>query len=136
MRRLQACFAVAGIALFLTLPVRTQTQNETTFASSVELVLIPTVVKDKSGVHIAGLQKEEFDLKQDRRHMRAVFILFSSAITPPLFFPQSLVPAPGLQIVSGSESSPFSDLLYLLHLSRPGEQSHAQSGSSPRLWDG
>jgi hypothetical protein len=30
MRRLQACFAVVGIALFLTLPVRTQTQNETT----------------------------------------------------------------------------------------------------------
>ena len=67
MRRLQACFAVAGIALFLTLPARTQTQNETTFASSVELVLIPTVVKDKFGVHIAGLQKEECDLKQDRK---------------------------------------------------------------------
>jgi hypothetical protein len=52
---------------------RRRTQNETTFASSVELVLIPTVVtvvKDKSGVHIAGLQKEEFDLKQDRKTLR------------------------------------------------------------------
>ena len=30
--------------------------------------------------------------------------------TPPLSFPQSLVPAPVPQIESGSESSPFSDL--------------------------
>src|SRR6185295_9970688 len=63
-------------------------------------------------------------------------ILCSSAITPPLSFPQSLVPAPDPQTESGSESSPFSDLLYLLHFSQPGEQSHAQTGSSPRPGDG
>src|SRR6185437_8775217 len=63
-------------------------------------------------------------------------ILRSSAITPPLSFPQSLVPAPDPQTESGSESSPFSDLLYLLHFSQPGEQSHAQTGSSPRPGDG
>jgi len=31
------------------------------------LVLIPAVVKDKSGAHISGLRKEEFALKQDGR---------------------------------------------------------------------
>src|ERR1035437_2418282 len=63
-------------------------------------------------------------------------ILLSSATTPPLFFPQSSVPAPVPQIVSVSESSQFSDLLYLFHFSQPGEQSHAQIGSSPRPGDG
>jgi hypothetical protein len=37
MRRLQACFAVVGIALFFTLPVRTQTQNETTRLTGIQL---------------------------------------------------------------------------------------------------
>src|ERR1700678_373283 len=63
-------------------------------------------------------------------------ILFSSAITPPLSVPQSLVPAPVPRTGSDSESSPFSDLLYLPHCFQLGGRSHARTGSSPRPWDG
>ena len=76
MCRLLACFAIGGIALFPLLPLRAQTtqSNEARFISSTELVLIPTVVNDKSGAHIPGLQKEEFALKQDgKSHPIAVF---------------------------------------------------------------
>src|SRR5258706_4720865 len=76
MRRVQACFAIAGAILLLTPPLKTQTtqSNATTFSSSTELVLVPTVVSDKSGVHIPGLQKDEFALRQDgRSHPIAVF---------------------------------------------------------------
>src|SRR5580700_6673765 len=58
-------------------------------------------------------------------------MLFRSAITPPLLFLQSLVLAPAPQIASGSESWPFSDLLYSLHLSQPGERYDGRTGSSP-----
>ena len=59
--------AVAGIGLFLAVPLSTRAaQPETaTITSSTELVLIPTVINDKSGAHISGLKKEEFVLKQD-----------------------------------------------------------------------
>ncbi|MGB6386754.1 MAG: VWA domain-containing protein [Terriglobales bacterium] len=57
---------MAGITLLLASPLKAQTTQPTaTFTSSTELVLIPTVVNDKSGAHIAGLHKEEFALKQD-----------------------------------------------------------------------
>ena len=67
MYRIQAYFAIGGIAFLLSSPLQTQTAqtNATTFTSSTELVLIPTVVNDKSGAHISGLTKEEFALKQD-----------------------------------------------------------------------
>ena len=67
MGRIQACLAIAGIAVSLMPPLQAQTTqtNVAKFTSSTELVLIPTVVNDKSGVHISGLQKEEFALKQD-----------------------------------------------------------------------
>jgi VWFA-related protein len=76
MCRLRACFAIAGVALLLTSPLKTQTAQTTvtTFTSSAELVLVPTVVNDKSGAHISGLKKEEFAVKQDGRpHPIAVF---------------------------------------------------------------
>jgi len=76
MRRVHACFAIAGVILLLTSPLKTQTtqSNATTFASSTELVLVPTVVSDKSGIHIPGLQKDEFALRQDgKSHPIAVF---------------------------------------------------------------
>src|ERR1700689_1015374 len=76
MYRFEACFVVAGVALLLTasIPAQTSQTTATTFTSSTELVLIPTVVNDKSGAHIAGLHKEEFALKQDgRSHPIAVF---------------------------------------------------------------
>lgn len=59
--------AIVGIALVLTTPLYSQTaQTKTpTLTSSTELVLIPTVVNDKSGSHISGLKREEFVLKQD-----------------------------------------------------------------------
>ena len=67
MRRIRACCAIAGITFFLASPFRAQTSqtNVTTFTASTELVLVPTVVNDKSGAYISGLKKEEFALKQD-----------------------------------------------------------------------
>jgi VWFA-related protein len=76
MCRVQTCFAIAAIALLFTTPLKTQTtQNDAaTFSSSTELVLVPTVVNDKSGAHISGLRKEEFALKQDgKSHPIAIF---------------------------------------------------------------
>jgi VWFA-related protein len=67
MDRVRVCFAVGGIAFLLSSPVRPQTvpSGAVTFKSSTELVLIPTVVNDKSGAYISSLKKEEFSLKQD-----------------------------------------------------------------------
>jgi VWFA-related protein len=67
MYRFKACFAIASVVFLLTPVLKTQTSQTTaaTFSSSTELVLIPTVVNDKSGAYIAGLKKEEFALKQD-----------------------------------------------------------------------
>ena len=76
MRRVRACFAIAVVILLLTSSLKTQTAQSkaTTFASSTELVLVPTVVSDKSGIHMPGLQKDEFALKQDgKSHPIAVF---------------------------------------------------------------
>jgi VWFA-related protein len=50
---------VAGLA------AAQNTPDQPTFTSSTELVLVPTVVKDKSGAHIPGLTKGNFVLKQD-----------------------------------------------------------------------
>lgn len=67
MCRVQIYFAIAGITLLLTPPLEAQTAqtNAPTFTSSTELVLVPTVVSDKSGAHISGLRKQDFALKQD-----------------------------------------------------------------------
>lgn len=67
MRRGQLRSWIASITLLFTTPLCTQTTQTytTTFTSSTELVLIPTVVNDKSGSHVSGLKKEEFALKQD-----------------------------------------------------------------------
>ena len=76
MCRIQAHFAIAGIVFLLVAPLKTQTtqSNTTTFTSSTELVLIPTVINDKSGIHISGLRKEDFALKQDGKpHSIAIF---------------------------------------------------------------
>jgi VWFA-related protein len=67
MDRLPACLAVAGIALLFTSPLNAQAppSGAATFTSSTELVLIPAIVSDRSGAHVAGLKKEDFTLKQD-----------------------------------------------------------------------
>lgn len=59
--------AVAGVVLVLAAGLWAQQKQDktATFSSSTELVLIPTVVHDKSGAHISGLSKEAFVLKQD-----------------------------------------------------------------------
>lgn len=70
-------FRIAGVILILLttrLYSQTDTTNGTTFSSSTELVLIPTVVQNKSGLHIPSLRKEDFVLKQDgKNHSIAVF---------------------------------------------------------------
>src|SRR5260370_42642846 len=76
MGRIQACLAIAGIAVFLMPPLQAQPTrtNVAKFTSSTELVLIPTGVNDKSGVHISRLQSEEFALEQyGKSHPLAVF---------------------------------------------------------------
>jgi VWFA-related protein len=85
MYRLKACCAIAGVAFLLTSAIEAQTSptSAATFTSSTELVLIPTVVNDKSGVHIAGLHKEEFALKQDgKSHPIAVFEEVQTSSSP------------------------------------------------------
>jgi len=66
-RSRQLRFIAIVIALFLTSPLYAQIAQPsgTTFTSSTELVLIPSVVSDKSGSHLPGLKKEDFVLKQD-----------------------------------------------------------------------
>lgn len=63
----QLYLAIVGIPLLLTIQLYAQTTptSRTIFTSSTELVLVPTVVNDKSGSHVSGLKKEEFTLKQD-----------------------------------------------------------------------
>ena len=71
----KACFAIAAwLSLLSFLIAQTSQPNTPTLTSSTELVLIPTVVNDKSGAHMSGLTKEEFALKQDgKSHPIAVF---------------------------------------------------------------
>lgn len=73
--RSPACLAI-GITLLFTSILRAQSppSGAATFTSSTELVLIPAVVSDRSGAHIASLKKEDFTLKQDGKvHPIAVF---------------------------------------------------------------
>src|SRR6202142_1806733 len=58
---------IIGIVL-AALPLVAQnnsTDAGTKFSSSTELVLVPTVVTDGSGNHVANLKKEDFVLKED-----------------------------------------------------------------------
>ena len=81
MGRLRACIAIAGVTFFAissvvisSVQAQTVPADAITLKSSTELVLIPTVVNDKSGAHISGLRKEEFALKQDGKpHPIAIF---------------------------------------------------------------
>src|SRR6266567_7153117 len=66
MRLLQVAGLIT-IAALSSMPASTQDGQAATatFSSSSELVLVPTVVNDKSGAHISGLTKQDFVLKQD-----------------------------------------------------------------------
>ncbi len=63
----QFSVAVVSVVFVLTTSVchAQDVPQATTFKSSTELVLVPAVVHDKSGAHLAGLKKEDFVLKQD-----------------------------------------------------------------------
>ena len=66
--RFREIFAVvAGIAVLLpaTLYPQGPPADIPALKASTELVLVPAVVTDKSGAHVAGLRKEDFVLKQD-----------------------------------------------------------------------
>jgi len=64
------CCLVFSLASLSTTTLWTQptAPKTATFTSSTELVLIPTIVHDKSGSHISGLAKSEFSLKQDGKN--------------------------------------------------------------------
>ena len=64
MRCRQFSFAAVSFVFFVSIPVDAQT-SAATITSSTEVVLIPTVVNDKSGSYLSGLKKEDFVLKQD-----------------------------------------------------------------------
>src|SRR6516225_4994924 len=40
-------------------------QSDVTFASRSELVLVPVVIHDHHGAHVAGLKKDDFSIKED-----------------------------------------------------------------------
>ncbi len=67
MNRVTASLALSSAIVLLSSSTQAQiAPNATpTFTSSTELVLVPTVVNDKSGAHVSGLRKEEFAVKQD-----------------------------------------------------------------------
>jgi VWFA-related protein len=66
MARVPICFMIASLTLLHAPRVQIHAQtNAPTFTSSTELVLVPAVIHNKSGIHISGLTKEEFTLKQD-----------------------------------------------------------------------
>jgi VWFA-related protein len=76
MHRRQICLVATGIVFLRAAPATPQSAQSTTptFTSTTDLVLIPTIVHDKSGSHISGLTKEAFELKQDgKSHPIAIF---------------------------------------------------------------
>ena len=64
LRRARFCTVICFFFLLAT-ATAVSAQSQATITSSTELVLIPTVVNDKSASHISGLKKEDFVLKQD-----------------------------------------------------------------------
>jgi hypothetical protein len=76
MRRVRACFAIAVVILLLTLTTVGTKTNSVEDANVVALLCAVCVLRgdDKSGIHMPGLQKDEFALKQDgKSHPIAVF---------------------------------------------------------------
>ena len=68
-RRLSCCIAIiaalAGSMLVFAKPKDKENDSEVKFTARVELVLIPTLVTDKSGHHITGLKKEDFTVLEN-----------------------------------------------------------------------
>ena len=64
-RRIHTSICLAVLSAVAVVAQQTGGEALATFSSSTELVLVPTIVTDKSGTHIQGLKKEAFELSQD-----------------------------------------------------------------------
>ena len=64
-RRIYTSICLAVLSAVAVVAQQTGGEALATFSSSTELVLVPTIVTDKSGTHIQGLKKEAFELSQD-----------------------------------------------------------------------
>src|ERR1039457_489471 len=56
---------ICSIFIFATPNNKDKENSEVKFTARTELVLIPTLVTDKSGVHISGLKKEDFTVLEN-----------------------------------------------------------------------
>src|SRR5579871_3295085 len=87
--RRAAC--LVGFALLLITPLsgdQKDSQSNTTFTSRAELVSIPVVIVDKSGKHVTGLTKDEFEIKQDGKEKAiATFDEIKSTTSRPAHVP-------------------------------------------------
>jgi hypothetical protein len=61
---------VTGLVLIPAIPRDKDDSSEVKFTVRTELVLIPTVVTDKSGNHVTGLKKEDFTVLEDGAEQR------------------------------------------------------------------
>ena len=64
----QYSLVIVGVLLFFVTLAQCAQLDPTTITSSTELVLVPTIVNDKSGSHVSGLKKDDFVLKQDGKN--------------------------------------------------------------------
>jgi VWFA-related protein len=75
-RKLSCCLTVIAVlasSIFvLAKPKDKENNSEVKFTSRTELVLIPTLVTDKSGNHISGLKKEDFTVLENGAEQKIV----------------------------------------------------------------
>ena len=71
---------------------------EVKFTSRTELVLVPTVVTDKSGNHIAGLKKEDFTILENGSERQVA--TFEEITSDPVRLSRPLIRAPSLEAIS------------------------------------
>src|SRR5690348_5546136 len=71
---MRSIVSVISAAVLLLAVATAQQSADTKFKSETRLVLVPAVVHDASGTHVAGLTKEQFRLLQDGKEQSvAVF---------------------------------------------------------------
>jgi len=134
--RALSCYATLGVALTCSILVlakppakdndknkEKESNSEVTFTARTELVLIPTLVTDKSGNHITGLKKEDFRVMENGAEQKiATFEEITSDAHPlsrprnPNEFSNSLASGPSARrmtlIVLDLINTPFSDQAY------------------------
>jgi len=70
-------FISVSLPLLLTASLAQSKEKDgeaTKLTSSVKLVLIPTIVTDKSGGHVSGLKIESFSLQEDGKSRRVAVL--------------------------------------------------------------